>query len=235
MSKLLVLETNSNIANAEVIERAHEMGVTVTVSGYTPLEESEVKRIADDCWDISTADIPALAEKCRNSGIDGVFGGTDFAVDVAIALSEELGIPYYCDGDTWRYSRHKVDFKQRCREFGVPVVPEIVLGPEDEIDLNEVEFPVVVKPCDRSGNVGITFCHSAPDLKDALEKARGKAENGQILIEKYMTGMEYTPFYVLANGEARLLYLSSMLIEPGTPTNCYAVSTTLVPDAALEK
>ena len=233
--KLLVLETNSNIANAEIIQMAQKMGIHVVVTGYTNIDDSPVKQLADESWDISTADIDMLIEKCREVGIDGVFGGTDFAVDVAIALSEALGIPYYCDKETWHYSRNKVDFKQRCREYGVPVVPEIVIEPQDEIDFNDIEFPVVVKPCDRSGNVGISFCFDEEQLKNALRAAKAKAENGQVIIEKYMTGMEYTPFYVLADGEPRLLYLSSMLIEPGMPTNCYTVSSTVVSTKAMKK
>lgn len=233
--KLLVLETNSNIANAEIIRTAHELGVYVVVTGYTPAEDSVVKQLADESWDISTVDIHGLVAKCRDTGIDGVFGGTDFAVDVAIALSESLGIPYYCDREAWHYSRNKVDFKQRCREFGVPIVPEVVLGPGEEIDCGDIDYPVVVKPCDRSGNVGISFCHDSEQLLDALYSARERAENGQVIIEKYMTGMEYTPFYVLADGEPRLLYFSSMLNEPGMPTNCYTISTTAVSSEAMKK
>lgn len=233
--KLLVLETNSNIANAEIIRTAHELGVYVVVTGYTPAEDSVVKQLADESWDISTVDIHGLVAKCRDIGIDGVFGGTDFAVDVAIALSESLGIPYYCDREAWHYSRNKVDFKQRCREFGVPIVPEVVLGPGEEIDCGDIDYPVVVKPCDRSGNVGISFCHDSEQLLDALNSARERAENGQVIIEKYMTGMGYTPFYVLADGEPRLLYFSSMLNEPGMPTNCYTISTTAVSSKAMKK
>lgn len=233
--KLLVLETNSNIANAEIIRTAQDLGIYVVVTGYTPAEDSSVKQLADESWDISTVDIHGLTEKCREAGIDGVFGGTDFAVDVAIALSESLGIPYYCDKETWHYSRNKVDFKQRCRDFGVPIVPEVILGQGEEIDCENIEFPVVVKPCDRSGNVGISFCHNSDQLIDALRAAREKAENDQVIIEKYMTGMEYTPFYVIADGEPRLLYFSSMLIEPGMPTNCYTVSTTAVSSEAMRR
>lgn len=228
MQKLLVLGSNGNITNREIIESAKAQGIYTIVSDYFPPEKSEVKLLADEYWMISTTDFDALEKKCREEGVSGVYGGTDFAQDVVLELTTRLNLPCYCDKETWHYSRNKADFKKKCKEHGVPVATDFFLSDiptEDELDA--VTYPVIVKPSDRSGNIGFSYCYDKEDLRKAYIFAKQKSENGTVVIEKLLCGREYGAFYALANGEARLLNFWSMLSQPGMPENCYSVSTTV--------
>lgn len=238
MQKLLVLGSNGNITNRQIIESAREQGIYTIVSDYFPLEKSEVKRMADEYWMISTTDFDALEAKCRESGVSGIYGGTDFAQDVVLEMTSRLGLPCYCDKATWHYSRNKADFKKKCKEHGVPVAADYYLSDEPtEEELDAVRFPVIVKPSDRSGNVGFSYCYSKDDLRKAYAFAKEMSENDTVIIEKMLKGREYAAFYVLANGQASLLNFWSMLSQPGMPENCYSISTTVTDnlESFLEK
>lgn len=228
MKKLLILGTNGNIGNRQFIEYAKSQNIWTVVTDWYPPEESEPKRFSDEWWMVSTSDFDELEKKCRETGIDGIMGATDYAVDVVLELAERLGLPHYCDKDVWHYSRNKADFKARCREYGVPVAKDYFLSrTPTEAELAAVEYPVVVKPSDRSGNIGVSFCHNRDQLLVAMEKAYELAENGRIVVEQMLEGHEFGAYYAIADGQASLLFLNSMLAQPGTPANCYAVSSTI--------
>ena len=72
--KLLVLG-GKPIGSVELVERAKELGAYVIVADYLPKEESPAKRIADECWDISTANVDELVDLCKKKHIDGISAG----------------------------------------------------------------------------------------------------------------------------------------------------------------
>ena len=227
MEKLLVIGTNSNVSNRQIIEYAKSQGIYTIVTDYFPPEKSEVKRLADEYWMISTTDYDALEKKCREEGVTGVYGGTDFAQDVVLELTTRLGLPCYCDKSAWHYSRNKADFKAMCKKHGVPTAQDYFFSEEPtEEELDAVKFPVIVKPSDRSGNVGFSYCYNKEDLRKAYAYAKEMSDNGTVVVEKLLRGREYGAFYALADGEARLLNFWLMLSQPGMPENCYSVSTT---------
>lgn len=86
-------------------------------------------------------------------------------------------------------------FKNKCREYGVPTIDEY--GPED---LDNIEYPVIVKPIDSCSSKGITVCHNRSELDSAIEYALSFSKNGKYLIERYMTGDEVISYYVIQDG-----------------------------------
>ena len=64
-------------------------------------------------------------------------------------------MPCYIEDAAWKYARDKSAFKKKCREIGIPIVDEYTVSatplPEE---LAVIEYPVVVKPVDGTGNRG---------------------------------------------------------------------------------
>lgn len=227
MKKLLVLGSDSG--GVQIVQYAKTQGLYTIVADYYDECRSSAKPYADECWLISTGDIDDLEAKSLETGVNAVVCGvSDFNTSNVIELAERLDLPHYCDKDVWHYSRNKADFKACCREYGVPVAKDYFLSrTPTEAELATVEYPAVVKPSDRSGNIGVSFCHDREELLAAMEQAYELAENGQIVVEQMLEGHEFGAYYAIANGQARLLYFNSMLAQPGTPANCYAVSSTI--------
>lgn len=228
MKRLLVLGSNDNIALVLVVCRARERGVYTIVTDWNDVQKSPAKQVSDDYWMISTSDVYALEQKCREEKIDGIFGSTDYTVDIALELSERLGLPFYCDRDTWKYSRDKSAFKEQCRKYGVPTAKQYFLSDDPtEEELHSVRFPVIVKPVDGSGNQGFSYCDTVQELKEAINYAAGLSQKGKVVVEQRLCGRDHTALYAMADGEIRLLNFFVSVSQPGTPDNVYTINTSV--------
>lgn len=219
----------SSYFTKEMLLAAKEMGVYTIVTDYVPLEESLAKQIADEYWMISTAEIDLLEERCRKEGITAVACGvSEFNQDMALELCERLGLPNYATKTAWHHNRDKSAFKAACRAVGAPVATDYYLTDAltDE-ELSAVNFPVVVKPVDCAGNQGVSFCHNREELVKAYHYARSVSSNSRIIVERMLEGEEYVCLYAFADGEPSLIAVDMGYVQPGEPTNCYIVCTSV--------
>lgn len=227
MEKLLMLGTS--YASCEMVKYAKSIGVYTIVTDYLEPEQSVAKLIADEYWMINTADVDALEERCRDEKVTGVCCGiSEFNLERALELGARLGFKTYCTPEAWHFSRDKDDFKALCRKLGVPVAKDYFISKElrdDELDA--VEYPVVVKPVDLSGNRGISYCKDREELRKAYKYALSCSKSDKIIVEKQLMGEEWYATYACANGEVSLLALNAMYAQPGEPKNCYTVTTTV--------
>lgn len=196
--KLLVLGGIAMIM--ELVENARSRGAYVIVADY--YENSPAKRIADEAWLISTADTDALAKKCIACGVDGVISGfDDYNVICSQRLSEKIGTPFYAARQQVDITMDKVEFKKLCRAYEVPSTPEFHVPSDLSSDwLEHVDYPVIIKPADLTGNRGITICGSQEELLAAYKKAVNASRKGKIILEKYLAGSQIGINYILQDG-----------------------------------
>ncbi|MBQ3252725.1 MAG: ATP-grasp domain-containing protein [Oscillospiraceae bacterium] len=224
MRKLLVL--GSDYGTVQVVKEAKQLGLYTIVADL--MNNSPTKALADEAWLISTTEIDELAERCRREGVTAVmFGASDFNISNARLLCKRLNLPIYCDNDqTWALVRDKRTFKNVCREVGANVAQDYYLDDRlAEEDLALVQYPVVCKPSDKSGNRGMSYCDNKEALCAGYRNAR-EISDQPIIIERRLRGPEYNIHYVLADGEARLLYLNATHHQPGQPENLYSFKCT---------
>lgn len=198
--KLLIL--GATAGETTLVKRARELGVYVIVTDYnTDYTMSPAKYIADECWDISWSDIDALEKKCREEHIQGVTAGySEFRVENLIKLCARLDLPCYATTEQLEITRDKIKFKDTCRENGVPVVKEY--SSIDEVD----EYPVIVKPVDRAGSIGISIAANREELEVACKYALESSISKQIIIEKYIDkGTKIDFYYAVENGKITLV------------------------------
>lgn len=230
MKKLLML--GNSYCTREMVEHAKAMGVYTIVTDGLPPEKSSIKLFADEYWMIDTSHLDELEQKCREEGITAVASGiSEFNQDMALELCERLGLPNYATKDAWQFNRNKAKFKALCKQVGAPVATDYYLTDAltDE-ELDAVQFPVVVKPVDGCGNKGISFCYNREELIKAYRYARSMSNNSTIIVERLITGREYACVYAIADGEPALVVIDRSLRQPGEPSNCYILSTTIFPD-----
>jgi biotin carboxylase len=226
MAKLLIL--GSDFGVCDIIDTAHEMGLFVIVADY--LEVTPAKEKADEAWLVSTTDTDKLAVLCRQVGVGGVMSGaSDFNTAQVRVLCKRLGPEPLAANDTaWAMSRDKVLFKKICREVGAPVSADYRLTPDllDE-DIAAIDFPVVVKPADRSGNKGMSYCYGDDELRAAYRRACETSHTGSVVCEHLLSGGNWIANYILSDGEAALLYFARELHMPDACPNLYLfVNTT---------
>lgn len=180
--KLLVLG-GKPIGSKEIVEYARSRGTYAIVADYLPVGESPAKQVADEVWDVSTADVDELERMCREQGVSGIAAGVhEFNIERAIELSGRLDLPFWCSSEQWRACEDKESFKELCRLFEIPVAREY--PPLRAGSVPESAFPLVVKPRDGSGSRGFSRCEERGELVAAVERAMAASPSGEVLIEE---------------------------------------------------
>lgn len=198
MKKLLIL--GASPYEIAVVNKARSKGIyTIVTDQYVDLTVSPAKLVADEAWNISWSDIDALEQKCKEVGVDGVVAGySEFRVENLIKLTSRLQLPCYCNIEQLETTRDKILFKEACRRYGVPVVPQY--NPNDELD--DSLFPVIVKPVDRGGSIGITVAYNQEEYKRSKEYALSLSPSKNIIVEKFMRDYQKMDlYYIVVDGK----------------------------------
>jgi len=194
--KLLVLGSAGSTVN--VVKQAKKMGLYVITTSNT--KEGQAADLADEAIGFSTDDYPALVDYIRTNKVDGVMtGSSEFNVQNMIKLCRMVGLPCYATEEQWDATQDKRHFKDLCKKFDVPGVPEYSIDDE----LSEEDFPVNVKPVDSYSSIGISICHNNEELAIAKQKALDASGSKTILIERFIDngGLTHNIKYVVIDGE----------------------------------
>ena len=192
MKKLLIIGANPETIS--LIEKAKLMGIKTYVTDYNKM--TYAKKFADVSCDVDGMDVDGLVVLVKKEHIDAVLVGVAEAlIPTYCKVCEVLDYPCFASMEQFEIMISKDNFKNTCRKYHVPVVPEYSL---DEID--KIEYPVIVKPVDSSSSKGISICQNREQLDAAIEKALSFSFRKKILIEKYMDGLEVIIYYVIQDG-----------------------------------
>lgn len=200
--------------SCEIVKKAQAMGIYTLVADYNKMEDSPGKQIADEAVDLSVIDVDAVVNYVKNNDIDGVFVGfNDMLLPYYAEICEKAGLPCYGTKKQFETLIAKDQYKAICRQFGVPTIPEYDLNDEN------IQFPVLVKPVDSSGSRGITICHNRQELYEAVEIGRKASKTGKVLIERYMEGREVTVFWTFQDGNYYLSALANRHVKHNQGTD----------------
>ena len=208
--RLLVL--GGTRISCEIIRKAKQMGLTVAVADYFPVEKSPGKQIADEHYEVSTLDVDAVVDLIKNNNIDGVLTGfSDMLLPYYAEICKKAGLPAYGTKEQFETFIDKAKYKALCRQFNVPTVEEYKVDLES-VD-ESIKYPVLVKPSDSSGSRGITICNGPDDLKEAVKKALEYSKENSVLVERYMLGREATVFWLFIDGEYYLTAIGNRHVK----------------------
>ena len=188
--------------HCKVVQAAKELGIYTIVTDNLDVKDAPAKRMADEFLNYDIYDTDKIVEYCKRNNVDGVLG---FCIDPtqrpAQEICEKLGLPSFGTKEQVFALTDKNAFKALCEENGVDVITEY-----SEENLDEIAYPVLVKPVDSRGSRGIVICRNKEELKQSLSVAKKESTNGKCIIEKYMgENQELTITYIVKNGEPNLI------------------------------
>lgn len=209
--KKIILILGGDYLEIEIVKRAKSLGYyTIVTDNHYDWMLSPAKQMADEGWNISWSDIDALEEKCRSTGVNGVFAGfSEFRIEAMIKLCERLNLPCSLTMHQLEVTRDKFLFKKTCRKYNVPVVPEYAIN-------DVIKFPVIVKPVDRAGSIGINVAYNKVELDNYYSYALSLSPSKHVIIEDYITdGIKFDVYYYIKNGTAYFLGSSDTIMCKG--------------------
>lgn len=188
MKKLVIIGANE--FQNPLILKAKEMGYETHVFAWRDGAVGE--KNADYFYPISITEVNeifAVCEKIKPSGVASI--GSDLANITVAKLAEKLGLP----GNTVNCvekSTNKAAMRAAFRDAGIPTPYFKVVSDVTELSVEELEYPVIVKPTDRSGSRAITKVERQEDLKAAIQSAVDQSFEKKAIVESYIEGDEYS-------------------------------------------
>ncbi|MBR2677361.1 MAG: ATP-grasp domain-containing protein [Solobacterium sp.] len=186
-----------------LIETAKQMGLKTHVFAWRANDVGETA--ADVFYPISITETDEILKTCREIGIDGICSiGSDLAMKAVNYVAEQMNLP----GNSMRATAKSTDkhlMRLAFAEHGDPSVQSLLVSSTEDLDLNTLRFPVIVKPLDRSGSRGITKLETTEGLSEAIEHAKEQGFIKQALVEEFAEGKEYSVECLSVEGKHHLL------------------------------
>ncbi len=222
--KLLII--GGTKTECDIVRYAKAAGIYTIVADQDP--NCPGLKAADKGVLISARDIDALVDFCKEERVDGVITGfVDILLRPYMEVCKRLGLPCYITEKMLSMSTNKVDFKNTCDKYSVPVPQTYLMGGEIENSvLERITYPVFVKPLDGSGSRGAGVCNNEVELRARFKEAVDYSASGNAIIEDFITGREFLLDYIAVDGEFRLLSIFDrfMASDRGSAVNYSTIS-----------
>ena len=172
--------------------------LTSNRSFYVDNENSPIN-LAGQIIDVDTYAVSAICMALAKKKPTGIIAFDDFHLEPASIVARKLGLAHIDLGAllTCRYKHRLRDALSRYPN----AVKYMLIQDLKEIEVNKltIQYPVIVKPTDDSGGVGVKLCHSDHELHDAVDvlkeekvNIRGYQREKKFVVEEYLEGKEYS-------------------------------------------
>lgn len=174
--------------------------------------------VADYFYPISIVEKEAVLTECKRIGIDGI---TTIASDVAVLtvnyVAEKMGLignpNDYSEITTNKYLMRKCFAKSSVPS---PKFTYIDINKGDEYNIIGFQFPLIVKPTDRSGSRGVEKVFDEVSLKTAVKRAQNESFSNSAIIEEFISGREISVESISFEGKHYILQITDK-VTTGAP------------------
>ena len=161
------------------------MGFYTVTCDYLP--ENPGHKFADEYYNVSTTDKEAVLSLAKKLQIDGIVAyASDPAAPTAAYVAEKMGLP----GNPYESVKiltEKDLFRDFLHNHGLncPKAHGYTSCEEAAKDIEQFQFPVMVKPVDSSGSKGVVKIYSSSELKNAVGEALSYSRCGRFIVEEF--------------------------------------------------
>lgn len=171
-----------------IINRAKKMGLFTV--GIDPCEDATCRNDVDAFEVVGGQDYEGTCAVVEKHGIDAIVtAATDKPLVMMARIAEKYGFPFFSVA-TAQWSTDKFQMKQRFMEGGVPCAKGRLVKSAAEVE--DFEYPVIVKPRDNSGSRGVKLCCTKEELEQSMAEALEYSKLDSVLIEEFIEGPEYS-------------------------------------------
>ena len=209
MKKALILGTNAG--QADIIDYLNETGWETHACGH--------QRVGPGCDRagyfhlVDTTDVDAVKKLAAEIGADIVYSvSSDSAITSATKVSEALNLPCLLGSDMIELFNNKNAFREFLNRNGIGNTKYLALKDEEVNSVRWDVYPCVVKPSNSQGQRGVTLVNEPKSLDTAVQNAFKYTTNGEIIIQEYLDGYEFSTNVVVQNGEILLNQFSDRIV-----------------------
>ena len=203
MSNKSILIFGTGPLQQSLIERCKSKGLFTV--GIDPNPDAECKRDVDAFEIVSGNDFEttiAIAQQYNVSGV--ITAATDKPLVMMARVAEKLHLPFF-SVETAKNSTDKLLMKEKFLEAGLPCAKGFLVSNIRELTALDLTFPIIVKPRDNSGSRGVIYCENLEGAAKAVEEALMYTKKGNVLVEEFIEGQEYSIEGIHYNGEHHVI------------------------------
>lgn len=196
MKKLAII--GASYLQMPLVKKAKEMGLEVHCFAW---EEGAVcKEVADYFYPISIIEHGQILKVCQDVKIDGVCTiASDVAAPTVSYVAEKMRLtanPY----EAAVRANNKFLMRNAFMAAGVPCPQYKMVKSVDEAKDINWDYPLIVKPSDRSGSLGVTKVLNREELNAAIERAIGVSFKKEAMVEEFIEGREISVEFISYKG-----------------------------------
>lgn len=206
MKKALVLA--GGIAQAALIQELKNRGYYTILCDMNP--RCYAAKFADAFYSVSAMDFDGLERTARELQVDMII--TACADQILLAetyLCEKLGLKTYLSYETAKLVSDKKYMKDKLIKNDILTSKYVVLDKYDELKIQKLKFPLIVKPVDAYSSRGVNKCNSLSEVEKNLAEAIELSKTKTAIVEEFVEGTELTVEAFIHNGQAELLCYGS--------------------------
>jgi argininosuccinate lyase len=201
---LIFVESNTTGTGRLFIRAAAECGYMPALLAAQPDRYSFVQEEPVCLVKCDTDSFPELCKSIEKleykAPVAGILSSSEYFAATAAALAAEYRLPGP-DPDTLQACRNKWKQRRILRATGLltPKFERVVSLKEAREILRHIPLPVIVKPTQGSGSVGVRLCRTAEEVAEhaglLLQRTvneRGMPMLAELLIEEYLIGPEFS-------------------------------------------
>ena len=189
MKRLLIIGAGE--MQVPIIKKAKQLGHYCIVSDINP--EAPGFNFADKSVISSTFDKEKTLECAIANKIDGVLTTSDYPVRTVAYICEKLNLKGI---STYSAKICTDKYKQRQAMLGYNFYnpKHFLISTDDDLTqiINNLEYPLIVKPIDSSASRGVTKVANKEELLNAINYAKQYSLHQKVIIEEFIDGLEYS-------------------------------------------
>jgi biotin carboxylase len=199
-----------------LVLKAKEMGWETICFAW--MDGAVARTVADKFYPISVTEKEKILEVCRTERIDAVATiASDVAVPIVAHLASNLNLigntPESAYISTNKYAMRKA---LSASDVNCPKFLKICALDNLPEKTAVLRFPLIVKPCDRSGSAGVTKVETTEELAAAVPVALALSLAHEAIIEEFVAGAEVSVETISWQGTHHILAITDKLTS-GAP------------------
>lgn len=185
MSAVLIL--GAIFPFCDLVEDVKEMGYEAVVCDY--YTDAAAKKKADFSYDISTLDIESIKKIAKKHQVVGIISAfSDRNLMPNFQLATQLDLPCIYTNELIQLITNKDLMKEKLADCNVPIIKYKLIHEDfKDSDLEDISFPVIIKPVDSYGSKGIFVCADSSEIRDKFDfcTKESLAHQHEIIVEEY--------------------------------------------------
>lgn len=206
MKKILILGAGE--MQIPVIQKVNEMGYESIALDYD--ENAAGFKFARKKYVVSSTDAEQVLVVAKKEKVNALLTTSDYPVNVVAKVSKILGLPSMSP-EVANICTNKYLQRKLFSDNGINA-PKFYLVSEDIKPEDYKDFPYIVKPVDSSASRGVKKVNTTEELIEAIEEAKDYSHTGQVLIEQYIGGTEFSVETLTQNNETMVVTITEKLV-----------------------